>query len=370
MDVINYKNSILNLSNSILKYFDINPYHDTLKEVDKILEKNNYENIIVLLCDGLGAANLEYALSKNTFLRQHQIKNITSVFPPTTTAATTSFLTGLYPSEHNWYGWDMYFKDKNETISLYLNKVKETKKNPKLDVSKRDYMEYKTIIDLIKEKNEKAYILSPFDQDNTCCNLDEVCDKILKLTKESGKKFIYGYIENPDKLIHKYGIYSKIVVDKIREINNKIEELSTKLQNTIIFVIADHGLISTKYINLKKDIPEIYNMLKRTTSLESRASGIKLKRNNLKEEFERLYNLNLKQDFHLLTKEEVIKVKLFGNDSNQYLEDNIGDYLLIAKSNKSINYDDSSPIFKANHAGLTRGEIIVPLIVIEKNKFN
>lgn len=65
-----------------------------------------------------------------------------SVFPPTTTSATTSFLTGLTPSEHHWYGWDMYFQDSNETISLFLNKVKGTKKKPILDVLKRDYMQY------------------------------------------------------------------------------------------------------------------------------------------------------------------------------------------------------------------------------------
>ena len=60
--------------------------------------------------------------------------------------------------------------------------------------------------------------------------------------------------------------------------------------------------------------------------------------------------------------------KLFGKNSNQYLKDTIGDYLIVAKRNISLNYDDTSPIFKANHAGLTRDELDIPLIVIDCNK--
>jgi len=220
LEFINYKNSILNLSNSILKYFDINTYHETLKEVDEIFSKNNYENVVIFVCDGLGTSSLDYVLDKNSFLRRHKLKNITSVFPTTTKAATTSFLTGLYPSEHNWYGWDMYFRDTNETISLFLNRLKDSGNSPKIAVRDRDYMKHKTIIDLINENGDKAYYAYPFDKENPCYDIDEVCDRILKLSKEPGKKFIYGYIENPDKLMHKHGIYSTPVKNELKRINH------------------------------------------------------------------------------------------------------------------------------------------------------
>lgn len=366
MEVINYKNSIINISNSILKYFNILPYHETLKDIDKLLTAKKYQNVVVLLCDGLGSKNLKDCLSNKDFLRKKKVKDIMSVFPPTTTSATTSFLTGLTPSEHHWYGWDMYFQDSNETISLFLNKVKGTKKKPILDVLKRDYMQYETIIDLINKKtNKKAYYLSPFSIENPCDTLESVLENILKLSKEKGQKFIYGYIENPDKLMHHYGIYSKKVQQEVKKINDKLEILSQKLKDTVIFVIADHGLISTKYINLKKDIPSLYDMLLRTTAIESRACGIKLKDNVKKEDFEKLFNTYLQDKFTLLTYEQVLKLQLFGDKENSYLKDTIGDYLLVATSNFSINYDDTSPTFKANHAGYTKDELLVPLIVID-----
>ena len=57
---------------------------------------------------------------------------------------------------------------------------------------------------------------------------------------------------------------------------------------------------------------------------------------------------------------------MFGPNQNEYLDDTIGDYLLVATGNISIIYNDSSPIFKANHAGLTKEELTVPLIIVNK----
>ena len=59
---------------------------------------------------------------------KNRIKSITSVFPPTTTAATTSMLSGLNPNEHGWLGWDLYFKKedlfKSDTIESYIQRCK------------------------------------------------------------------------------------------------------------------------------------------------------------------------------------------------------------------------------------------------------
>ena len=109
-------------------------------------------------------------------------------------------------------------------------------------------------------------------------------------------------------------------------------------------------------------------MLERTTSIELRTCGIKLKSNVKKEDFESKFKDYFQDDFTLLSIDEVRKTKLFGPNQNEYLYDNIGDYLTIANTNISLIYDDNSPTFKANHAGLTNEELNVPLIVIECKK--
>ncbi len=305
---IDLENSSISVTNSIMKYFNLKPYHNTLKELDILLEKKKYKNVVLLVLDGLGSLNLNDHLSKKDFLRRHKIKDISTVFPPTTTAATTSLLTGLTPSEHNWYGWDMYFKDTNETISLYLNKIKDTNEEPLKKVTDKPYMQFKSIVDLINEqKNGHAYFAYPFVKDNPCLNIDEVLERIEKLCQTKEKKFIYAYTEKPDSLMHKFGIYSKEVHEEIKNLNDKIENLSKKLQDTLIIVLADHGLIRTKFITLKSDYPDFYNLLERTTSIEPRALGLKLKENVSSKKLEDLYNKYFQNTFKLLTVDEVME---------------------------------------------------------------
>ena len=85
-----YDRSILSIASSVLKHFGVTDcQHKTLPEFDKLLEKN-YKNIIVILLDGLGTSTLNYHLKETDFLRQHYVTDISSVFPSTTVAATTS----------------------------------------------------------------------------------------------------------------------------------------------------------------------------------------------------------------------------------------------------------------------------------------
>ena len=39
-----YDNSLVNLSNSILKHFNVKPLHNTVPEIDKIMENNLAKN--------------------------------------------------------------------------------------------------------------------------------------------------------------------------------------------------------------------------------------------------------------------------------------------------------------------------------------
>ena len=96
---VDYHNSIVNLACSILEYFGAESEHSTLKDVDELL-KYKYKNVVILLLDGLGVDALQYHLSENSFFRKNLIKEYSTVFPPTTTSATTSIESGLTPLEH------------------------------------------------------------------------------------------------------------------------------------------------------------------------------------------------------------------------------------------------------------------------------
>ena len=79
-----------------------------------------------MLYDGMGSNILKRNLSSNSFLNKNKLMNIDAVFPATTTASTTSVLSGKNPNEHGWLGWDLYFKEFDKTISIFPNTIKDT----------------------------------------------------------------------------------------------------------------------------------------------------------------------------------------------------------------------------------------------------
>jgi len=360
----NYSECITNLSNSILKHFNIETYHNTISVIDNILDKD-YKNVIVILCDGMGSILLDEMLDEDAFLIKNRIKTITSVYPPTTTAATTSMLSGLNPNEHGWLGWDLYFKNENKVISMFTNTIKDS------EILAADYnvakatFPYESIVDKIG-KNYESYALLPFLNQKYKI-LGNQIEKIIELSKTQNKKFIYAYYEDPDHLLHDYGIDSEVVKREFENINNSLEYLCSSIEDSVVIVVADHGHINTKYYNLD-DYPSIKNLLERTTSIEPRATSFKVF-NSKKEEFVSEFNKHFKDEFWLLNKDEVIEKQIFGTGQNNiHFEESIGDYVALAKSNKGIIYSDATTQFKSHHAGLTDREILIPLIVKEKQK--
>lgn len=113
-----YDNSIVSLASSIRRYFELDVYHNTLDDIDKILEEYKPRNVVVLLFDGMGSKLIKKLLGENSFLYRNMLKEISSVVPSTTTASTTSMLTGLTPVEHGWLAWDLYFKKENKIVTM------------------------------------------------------------------------------------------------------------------------------------------------------------------------------------------------------------------------------------------------------------
>ena len=77
-----YKNSIVNVSNSLLQYYKAKTHLPTHKTLDTYLHQQ-YNHIIYVLLDGMGSNIIKQHLHKTDALRQYMVEEITSVFPPT-----------------------------------------------------------------------------------------------------------------------------------------------------------------------------------------------------------------------------------------------------------------------------------------------
>lgn len=365
----NYQECLTNLACSIKKYFGLEYKHNTLDYIDKILEEKKPKNVVTILCDGMGSNIMDKCLNEFSFLINHRIKTITTVFPATTVAATTSMITGLNPCETGMLGWDIYFKEIDKTITTYLNFEKGDPEKRVLQEAidfKKRYMITKSITDEINEVGiDNGYMLFPFGS-NPYNDLDDMFNSIVDKCNEPGRKYIYAYSNEPDETMHDLGCDAPKVYEIIKKLNIKIEEVSKKLTDTIIFVVADHGHINVENLFLK-DYPLLVDCLEKNTSIESRAINFFIKENK-KEEFVSLFNEYFKDYFELYNMNDVIESKLFGNgEENTMFRDALGDYLAIAKADKTLLYGGNS-VLKSQHAGYTYDEIYVPLIVIDTDK--
>jgi hypothetical protein len=100
---------IVNLMSSIASAVGTqSPYSEaTIDELSGIEES---KNIVLMAVDGLGYDYLKEH-GKDTMLASSVRGSLTSVFPPSTGSAITTFITGLAPQQHAVTGWYVFLKE-------------------------------------------------------------------------------------------------------------------------------------------------------------------------------------------------------------------------------------------------------------------
>lgn len=362
----NYDRSILSIASSVLKYFGVTDCeHKTLPEFDELLSKN-YKNVIVMLFDGLGVSAINEHLNENDFLRRNFVCPISSVFPSTTVAATTTIESGYSPIETSWLGWDLYFYEIGENVAVFRNTLqKNGKAAADYNVAWR-YIPYKNIFQRIEGVNGKgtAYCVSPFSKYHSK-SVRDICKIVKRLSRKKQKKYIYSYWHQPDTEMHYYGVKSQQTHEQILLINNEVEKLCSRLKNSLVIITADHGLCDSKNEYLE-DYPKLSSMLKFPPSIEpSRAMSLFVK-DGMLEEFKTEFNKHFSDDFKLMTKEEVFAENIFGfGKPHPRTYSFVGDFLAVATGQKSLFIEREETNFVGVHAGFTEEEMTVPFIAIE-----
>lgn len=356
-----YNNCLANIPNSILKWFGLEPVGASLPMLDDLLKKD-YKNVVLLLLDGMGTAIMNEHLATNGPFRQHQIGAISSVFLSTTTAGTTSAITGLQPCEHCWLGWDCYIPQIDQNVTIFRNTLEGTD-IPAADYNvAHTYMKYESVVDKINKSGYQAYssmpFLPPFPD-----SLDAICDRISSLCSQDGKKYIYSYWNQPDGALHHYGLRTDSVHNLLHELENHVDKLASELTSrgdTLFIITADHGHIDNR-ITFLKDYPEILDCLIRQPSLEPRALNLFVKSDKC-QKFEELFNKEFGKDFLLLPMDEMLAKNLMGDRPwNEKFRAMLGNYIAIAISDLSIYFTDECHL--SMHGGITKKEMEIPLII-------
>lgn len=347
--------TLVNLSNSILKYFNIDTFHPSLKEADEILAKSNKKKVALVLFDGYGKNIFNIYKESTPFIATHYKFDMLSVFPPTTVAATTSLTTAKYPIETAHLGWIQHFKKYNSEIVVFISNDKFDGTHFYYPHVQSDILKPHYIWQLINESQKyNATSISSYEvktkarEDDMDAFFERADDAILN------HDFSYLYSSYPDHLLHLYGCSSEEVRKNIIFLERKLKELISKHPDTLFLLIADHGFKDCEEISIREHKDFLATLSKDYFLIEPTFAGFYVKD---KANFEKLAKKYYGDKFLIYPKQELLDSHLLGyGEINPLTLDTLCDYFLISISKYSF-YDGDEPVgFKGVHAGGNKEE--------------
>ncbi|MFP4478588.1 MAG: alkaline phosphatase family protein [Candidatus Izemoplasmatales bacterium] len=362
-----YDHSLLNISSSILKYYGVDLGYKSLEVLDKQFEKKP-RNVIFVLVDAMGTEILKKHKAEANFLMNHQEEVLTTVFPSTTTAATTAALTGLPPVRTAWVGWQQFVREEDRHVVFFQNKdYYDDSYVFGYDVSEK-FVKKTSIYELIEKKNKDVFtheIFPKFKQEKHD-TIGKQVDTCLDIINDKKDHFVYIYWDQVDSKLHDFGTTSKEVKDEINQVNQAMEHLFKSVDDdTLIIVTSDHGQIDIEPVPIF-DYKEMVDMLEQKPAIEARATAFYVK-DQYKEKFPEVFNNLFSDKFVLYNSNDLIDMNLFGKGKpHPKFRDYLGDYFSIAIDKYAFHLSDR-PAHKATHAGLTKDEMLIPLITNLKN---
>ena len=167
--------------------------------------------------------------------------------------------------------------------------------------------------------------------------------------------------------MHETGIDSWTTKYQVHKAQRFLKKAVKKNPDTLFILLADHGHINVKFLDMCEH-QDIYSLLAKPITLEKRAPSFFVKEEK-KEEFVTLFNKYYGEHFELLSKEEALNTKLFGDGNPaEGAIDTLGDFIAISldeygllASKELAHYIP----FKGHHAGGTKEERLIDIHIFK-----
>ena len=350
---------IVDISTAVREYYGLRGSGQADVCVQEWLRKNAFRCVIVLLVDGMGVSVLRKHRYSDGFFLSHMTEETSTVFPPTTTAATTALLTGKYPAETGWLGWNQYFAEKSDQIIMFLNRGQYTGRT--YGNYTNEALPVKMIFDELNENGIRAASVWPsWGKENPCGTYAELCGRVEELAKDTELKFIYAYWDGLDTYMHDFGPSDPGTGEMLAEIERLTEKMELP-DDCGLLILADHSQIDVTHYDLLGYRPVCHSFV-HCPSLEPRACSIWV-REGEREDFEKIFREQLGDAFVLMKHDEAVSSGLFGKGTaHPRFEEFIGDYLAVAVKDVQLDYARGNQM-KGNHAGGLREEAVIPVIL-------
>ena len=389
-----------NVPSTVQSLFGLDPGRPRLpKDALGDVETSGIDNVILMLCDGLGYN--EWRRTPGTgffgaFNTKGSVRPITSIFPSTTAAALTSVSTGLTPQEHGLPEWFVYMQELGEIIlTLPFSRPGERGRDTlKGRFPERALFDGAPVFRRLKTEGIGCMTFTGGYLANTVYSTltragtgvtpySSASDLSVSLRrfveKAKGKNFVYVYWSDVDHIEHAYGqgtdeslVETSLISHAMQEgFLDRVDREAAK--RTLILLTADHGQLTvepekTVYVN---------RFTKLTRNLQKNPHGDMIPPwGNLRdtfylvdesrlEETERYMQEKLDGVATVMKTADGIKEGLFGinRPSGRFLR-RVGNLMVLPHGNRTVFYrykKGAIPDLKGQHGGLSKEEMTIPL---------
>lgn len=338
-------------------------------------------HVVLLVIDGLGDDWLRRH-APDGLLARHRCGALTSVFPPTTASAITTYLTGDAPQRHGMTGWHMWLGELGAVLAVLPGTPRHGGSGYRqAGIDLRQLYGHRSLFaalhtpsvmvsprKIARSDYNLAHLgpaqLQPFEGLD---GLFRAVDKALKRARQPTT--VYAYWPGLDTIGHEHGIESPEAVAHLAAIEQALDHFQQRLagSDSLLLLCADHGQLDTEPGDIREldALPELADCLRIPLCGEPRAAYCYL-RPHQSERFERLCVDRLGDDFELWRSEALIERGLFGHGPpHPRLHERIGDYCLLARDRAALHqrlFCDEQPFKQIGvHGGLSSAELMVPL---------
>ena len=334
-------------------------------------------HVLFWLIDGFA---LDY-LSHTPAMRADLFQQIETVFPSTTASAITSVFTGVSPAQHGLLGWRTYLPQPGRTLTVLPAREADRNGNSAGLSTPELYSRIRPQL-LVERLPRRATVISPAAIAHSPYNrlmsgsarvqgyqhLDELPALLGAHVRASAgaPHYTYLYWSHLDHLGHEFGPGSPQVRAHLAEIDAVYARILRELDGTgaLFLTSTDHGM---RAVSQRLDIraaPGVSACLRHPLTGEPRAALAHVKPGRHRQ-FRNAIQAAYGATVELVGMDEWLSGRAFGSGMpHPELQARAGDYLLFPDADSYLvdsAGDDTGPVFRGAHGGLTREERETPL---------
>jgi hypothetical protein len=376
--------SIVNLMSSVTAALDGGrTSYPRLTNLDPAL-LGSARNIVLVVIDGLGYDFLTRAGAGTSLI--HFLKaRISSVFPPATATAIPTFLTGAAPQQHGFTGWFTYFKELGSVVAVLPFRARHGGASLEaIGIDPSDLCRCRPVFERVRARAYAVMpewiVRSPFNLafNRAARNVPyRSLEEFFELTRWTlrdgvGRRYVYAYWPELDRLAHSHGIGSAEVRRHLAELDAGFSRLVQAIRgsDTVLIVTADHGFVDIppgRLVELSAH-PPLNDALVVPLCGEPRLAYCYIHPDK-RDIFERYARRELAHCVSLWRSEELLRHGYFGvGEPHPRLADRIGHYALAMTGDYAVKdwLLREKPYRNIGvHGGTSPEELDVPLVVVE-----